>query len=173
MAMIRLAAQDDVDSIAQVHISSWNTTYRGLMPDAVLDNQSFDRRRDWWKSVIDEHAQEVVVAEENKQIIGFVYFGEEREHDPVYRGELYAIYLLKEYQKKRIGRLLFKASAEGLLKLGMTNMLLWVLSANPGRYFYEKLGGVFLRDKSEKFGDAILSVSAYGWDDIRLLAEIK
>ena len=157
MAVIRLAAQDDIDLIAQVHISSWDTTYRGLMPDAVLDNQSFDRRRDWWKSVIAEHAQQVVVAEENKQIIGFSHFGAERENDPIYRGELYAIYLLQAHQKKGIGRLLFKASAEGLLKLGMQNMLLWVLSTNPSRYFYEKMGGVFLRDKSEKFGDAILS----------------
>jgi GNAT superfamily N-acetyltransferase len=173
MASVRVAAVSDIEAIARVHISSWMTTYRNLMPDSVLDNLSFERRRDWWKSVIDEHSQQVFVAEENDQIIGFTYFGTERENDPVYRGELYAIYLLSDHQRKGWGRLLVKATAQGLLDLGISNMLVWVLSANPARRFYEKLGGNFLRDKPVEIGGAALQESAFGWNDIRLLAEMK
>ena len=173
MAVIRLAASDDVDSIARVHIASWTTTYRGLMPDTLLDNLSFERRRYWWQSVLGEHGQQVLVAEENNQTVGFAYFGEERENDPVYRGELYAIYLLADHQQKGLGRLLVEASARGLLELGMSNMLLWVLSTNPARRFYEKLGGIYLKDKSVEIGGATLRESAYGWTDIRSLAGMK
>lgn len=173
MALIRPAAPDDVDAIARVHIASWITTYRGLMPDSVLDNQSFERRRDWWKSVVNERGQQVLVAEEDHQIVGFAYFGAERENDPIYRGELYAIYLLSDYQQKGLGRLLVKSSAQGLLGLGMSNMLLWVLSKNPARRFYEKLGGVYLRDKPLEIGGVNLQESAYGWDDIHSLTETE
>jgi L-amino acid N-acyltransferase YncA len=171
MALIRSAALTDVDAIASVHIASWITTYRGLVPDAVLDNQSFERRRDWWKNVVDEHAQQVVVAEEDHQVVGFVYFGAERENDPIYRGELYAIYMLMDYQQKGLGRLLVKATAEGLLTLGIDNMLVWVLSRNPARRFYEKLGGVYLRDKPAEIGGTTLQESAYGWNDIHPLTK--
>ena len=173
MNLIRTANLSDADVIARVHIDSWQTTYRGLMPDKVLDNLSFERRREWWQGILRDQSERVLVAEENDQIVGFAYFGEEREHDPIYHGELYAIYLLAGCQKKGIGHLLFKASAKGLIKLGMSDMLLWVLSTNPARKFYEKMGGKYLRDKSVEIGDETLQESAYGWDDIHLLVESK
>ena len=173
MNLIRTANLSDADVIARVHIDSWQTTYRGLMPDKVLDNLSFELRKEWWQGILHDQNGRVLVVEENDQIVGFAYFGEEREHDPIYRGELYAIYLLAEYQKKGIGRLLLEASAESLIKLGMHNMLLWVLSTNPSRKFYEKMGGKYLRDKSVEIGGAALQESAYGWDDIHLLVESK
>ena len=173
MALIRNAALVDADAIARVHIASWQITYRGLMPDNVLNNLSFDRRREWWQNILHDQSEQVVTTEEDGRVVGFAYYGKERENDPIYRGELYAIYLLADYQKKGIGRLLFKASAKGLLKLGMNNMLLWVLSANPTRLFYERLGGKHLRDKSVEIGGVTLQESAYGWDDIHALAELR
>ncbi len=174
MTLIRPAVLNDADALARVHIDSWLTTYRGLIPDSVLDNLSFERRRDWWQGIVDgPHAVDVMVADERGMVVGFAYFGAERENDPVYRGELYAIYMLKDYQQKGLGRLLVKAAADGLLARDLNNMIVWVLSTNPARGFYEKLGGVYLRDKPEKFGDVILKESAYGWDDIHLLAEMK
>lgn len=165
---------NDAYAIARVHIDSWLTTYRGLIPDTVLDNLSSERRRDWWQDiVIGPQKVDVVVADDSGQVAGFAYFGAEREKDPVYHGELYAIYLLKDYQKKGLGRLLFKATADGLLTRGLNNMIVWVLSTNPARRFYEKLGGIYLRDKPEKFGEVTLQESAYGWDDIHPLAEMK
>ncbi len=172
--LIRPAVPVDVGAIARVHLSSWQTTYRGLMPDQILDNLSFSLRRDWWKNVLsDPRKMEVVVAEVYGRIVGFANYGVERENDPIYRGELYALYILKDYQKKGIGCALMKASAQGLLERGMCNMLVWVLSTNPARGFYEKMGGVHLRDKPVNLGGFDLEESAYGWDDIHALAEMK
>ncbi len=174
MTLIRPAVPNDADGIARVHIDSWLSTYRGLMPDAVLDNLSFERRRNWWQDIVNRSQKvDVMVADDDGQVAGFAYFGAECENDPVYHGELYAIYLLKDYQQKGLGRLLFKAAANGLLTCGLNNMIVWVLSANPARRFYEKLGGVYLRDKPEQFGEVTLQESAYGWGDIHPLAEMK
>ncbi len=49
-------------------------------------------------------------------------------------------------------------------------MLLWVLSTNSSRGFYEKLGGRYLKTKPIDIGGEILEEVAYGWDDLPNLA---
>ncbi len=174
MALIRPAVPEDAGAIARVHVAAWQTTYRGLMPDAILDSLSVERRRDWWQTIIGGPEQvEVVIAEDGGKLVGFASYGAERENDPVYRGELHAIYLLQEHQGQGLGRLLIRASAEGLLRRGLNSMLVWVLSTNPARSFYERLGGVYLREKPLEIGGAVLQESAYGWPDLQALTGAK
>lgn len=174
MKRVRLALPEDAEAIARVHVRSWQTTYRGLVPDEVLVGLSVERRGEWWKSVIGGPEQTgVAVAEEARQVVGFASYGAEHQGDSVYRGELFALYLLKEHQRKGWGRLLVAAAAEGLLQKGLTNMLVWVLSENPARSFYEKLGGVYLREKPIEIGGAALQESAYGWTDVHSLILVR
>ena len=44
---VRAATADDAAGVARVHVDSWRATYKGLMPDAVLDGLSVDNRADW------------------------------------------------------------------------------------------------------------------------------
>jgi ribosomal protein S18 acetylase RimI-like enzyme len=173
MALIRPAVPGDVDGIARVHIASWTTTYRGLMPDEVLGHLSFVRRREGWQRSLEQHPQELIVAEAANQIVGFVIYGAERQQDPVYHGELYALYLLERYQKIGLGRSLVSAASEALLRVGISSMLVWVLSVNPARRFYEKLEGHYLRDKPFEMPGVRLQESAYGWLDIRSLIGLE
>ena len=82
-------------------------------------------------------------------------------------GELYAIYLLKSAQGQRIGRMLFAETLRGLLELGSSSMLVWVLKDNPTRGFYEHLGGVYLREKQIEIGGKELMEIAYGWRELK------
>ncbi len=159
------------DAITQVHIASWLTTYRGLIPDQTLDQISFQRRREMWQKVLLEDPTRVLVARDDGQVIGFAHFGTELSHDPVYHGELYAIYLLQDYQRQGWGARLIQSTAQGLLQRGFTTMLVWVLAQNPACAFYEKLGGLYLRQKPVEFNGVTLMESAYGWDDLRTLLE--
>ena len=92
--------------------------------------------------------------------------GPERTSDPEYDGELYAIYLLPEYTRMGIGRQLLLSMAECLHLQGMHAMLIWVLAQNPARYFYEALGGVYLREQPIAIGPQTLPEVAYGWPDL-------
>jgi len=49
---VRQAKLSDVREIAEVHIASWQTAYRGMIPDSLLDNLSVDLREDFWKKII-------------------------------------------------------------------------------------------------------------------------
>ncbi|MBI4759921.1 MAG: GNAT family N-acetyltransferase [Chloroflexota bacterium] len=169
---LRRAEVKDASRIAHVHVRAWQETYRGLMPDSVLDTLSVERRMKQWEQILEGTANLyhlVFVAEADGQVVGFANYGKEREGDPDYQGELFAIYILKEFQGQGIGRALVQKAALGLLEMDISSMLVWVLSNNPYRKFYERLNGQYLREKSIQIGDSVLQEAAYGWRDVRIL----
>ena len=63
-----------------------------------------------------------------------------------------------------------RAAAERLAEADMTSMLVWVLRDNqPARAFYERLGGVFLREKELGWPGTDAVEVAYGWADTAAL----
>lgn len=171
--MIRAALPADAAAIAQIHIDTWRTTYRGLVPDAYLAGLSYQERTDAWACMLNEPRPHgcVYVAEEAGSVVGFADGGPERSGDLVYGGELYAIYILRAQQGKGAGRLLTSAVAASLAQAGYDALLLWVLARNPAQGFYERLGGRRLRSQQIRIGAATLEEIAYGWPDIRTLFE--
>ena|SRR5258708_6137842 len=165
----RLAHVDDAAAIAHVHVASWHETYPGLLPDrylAAMDVRDYEER--WARTLQDPyHRSAVFVAQEQGDVVGFASCGRERDGDRRYDGELYAIYLLREAQGRGHGRALAEAGAAALAIRGMTSMVVWVLRHNaPARGFYERLGGVYLRERPLDLGLG-LSVPevSYLWAD--------
>ena len=172
--MIREATAADAPAIARVHVESWRTTYRGIVPDDVLANLSTARRAQFWVERLNKSDGlefAYVVEDDVGAVIGFASGGPEREGDPVYTGELYAIYLLAGQQGRGIGRRLARRVAERLAAMGHDAMLVWVLAENPARHFYATLGGVPVREKAITIGDASLTEVAFGWTDTRALRQ--
>ena len=79
-------------------------------------------------------------------IVGFASGGPRQGESsyPEYEGELYTVYLLRQYQRRGLGRRLLGAVARGLLADGKRSMLARVLAENPSRPFYETVGGKLL-----------------------------
>ena len=144
--MVRTANVIDAPAIAGVHVSSWLSTYRGLLPDDFLESLSETNYTERWKRVITEGTSKVVVAEDGADVVGFASGGRERAGEQGFEGELYAIYVLDNAQGRGFGRELVRAMVEGLRELGLGNMIIWVLRDNrPAREFYERLGGNYVR----------------------------
>ena len=56
-------------------------------------------------------------------------------------GEVWAIYVDPEAQRRGVGRALMAAATRGLADHGFREAVLWVFEANaPARAFYERLG---------------------------------
>jgi len=47
--VIRSATVEDAIGIAEAHVASWQTAYRGLLPQALLDGLSVERRTTQWQ----------------------------------------------------------------------------------------------------------------------------
>jgi ribosomal protein S18 acetylase RimI-like enzyme len=173
--IIREARIEDAAGIAKVHVDTWRTTYAGILPDEHLANLSYERREKLWIDYILSNAESRIfnyVAENDAgQIVGFASGGPERKNDPDYESELYAIYILKEYQGQGIGHLLTQTLVKRLLQSGMNTMLLWVVSDNPARRFYEALGGQQIKTERAELGGVMINEVAYGWTDINTILQ--
>ena len=169
--LIREATPSDALGIARVHVDSWHTTYRGLIPDDIMASRTYERRESMWAQILTAQPETIVyVAEEDGEIVGFVSGGSNRDAESPFKGELHAIYILEAHQGKGIGRRLASALISRLLQQGHTSMLIWVMTDNHGaRRFYEALGGKNVAERQEEMNDAMLDEMAYGWEDIRLL----
>lgn len=174
MIRIRPAEQEDAQGIAEVHVTSWRTTYRDIVPDGYLAQLSIEQRTRYWLETLATGTDIIYVAEdeagEPERIIGFASGGAQRDSDiPSYDGELYAVYILQECHGQGVGQRLVHAVVEQLAQAGFTAMLVWVLANNPSRGFYERIGGQYVREKPITIGGTSLTEVAYGWPDIRVL----
>jgi len=169
--MIRPATLEDATAIARVHVASWQSTYRGMLPDEFLASLSETGYAERWKRVIGDGSSKVYVAEDGGEVVGFASGGRERAGETGYTGELYAIYVIDAAQRRGFGRELVRATVAGLRELGLDDMIIWVLRDNqPARSFYERLGGVYVRGQPITIGSVTLEEVSYGWrrlDDVR------
>ena len=198
MVHIREARRDDAAGIARVHVESWRTTYRGILPDDYLASLSYaDREALWgrWLDAAAAGARAVFVAEDiaaesapagtsdappgqtapanspaNSPIVGFASGGRPGRDVTDFDGELYMVYLLQSHQRRGVGKALFRRVVDWLIQDGRQSLFVWVARDNPSRAFYEAMGGRLVRERrAELFGQQIDEV-AYGWDDIAALA---
>jgi GNAT superfamily N-acetyltransferase len=141
---IRDAQPGDARDIAAVHVEAWQVAYRGLLPDDILADLSVpDRERTWWEILVDPRPRTAVLLTTcGGAVIGFAAVGPGR--DPTAgpeRGELYAIYLRPDRQRRGIGTQLHSAALDRLRSLGFTSATLWVLDGNEAAIgFYHRNG---------------------------------
>ncbi|HKC91012.1 MAG TPA: GNAT family N-acetyltransferase [Candidatus Limnocylindria bacterium] len=169
---VRRATLEDAEAIEHIRVETWRATYRGLLPDGLIDQlqPNGDRRRERLRSAAPSEVN--LVAEEGSDVVGYAFAGPERTQDREYPGEVYAIYVLPAAQGKGHGRALIRECARELASRGLTSLLIWVLRENQiGRGFYERLGGTPVREKPlEEFPGAEEHVEVgYGWKDSRRL----
>lgn len=178
-AAIRVATLDDAAEIGRVHVAAWRETYGGLLPPAIIDGQSGDKRARMWEQVLRtpsrHHTTAVFVAETEAGIIGFGSCGRQRTAPLKYRGhggEISTLYVLRAFQRRRIGTELMRTLAGALRSEGIRSMSLWVLRENDGaRHFYKRLGGTLAGVREETLGRTVLSEVAYHWPALAPIAD--
>jgi hypothetical protein len=88
---IRTATIADAAAIARVHVESWRTTCKGILPDDYLANLAYEQRERLWRRILSKsvgHRLLYVAEDTADNIVGFASGGRERSGGPVYTGEL-------------------------------------------------------------------------------------
>ena len=129
--------------VARVHVDSWRGAYVDLLPRAVLDGLSVDRRTAAWTRVLAPSMPGcVVVAEVAGLVVGFAHVGP--AHDPDLgpeTGQLATIYVDPGHWGSGVGRVLHDTGLERLAAAGCTGAVLWMLSTNArAAAFYRRRG---------------------------------
>ncbi|WP_158501563.1 GNAT family N-acetyltransferase [Vitiosangium sp. GDMCC 1.1324] len=167
---IRRAGLEDAEGMTRVHLESWRSSYRGLLPQEYLEGLDFEERLAGWRRGLADPDAGVFVAEEpdTGRIVGLCAVGKNRpppESLPGYRGELYAIYLVEEVKRRGVGRALFQRGTGWLRENGLVPFILWVLKDNAAaRGFYERLGGRLGGEQWIELGGHSYAEVAYVWE---------
>lgn len=165
---VRVATVDDAEAIAAVHVRSWQSAYRGLLPGAYLDALSVERRSEVWSRILSETnlpRSGAFVLQDNLDVVGFVHVAPTRDDDlPASTGEVTGIYITPSAWGLGGGGQLIATARASLKAAGFARAALWVLKANlAARRFYERQGWVpdGARKVSDR-GDIVLLEVRYG-----------
>lgn len=170
MATIRPAAPRDLQAIAEIHVRSWQTAFRGIMPGGLLGGMDVADRREMWRGQIRRHPESLLVAaDERETLLGFCCLGPAQgdANDAPYEGRLYALHVRPDLKRRGLGTRLVGAAFGRLHDLGCRAAIIWTLEAlAPSRRFYERLGGRVVKSKITDFHGTGLVEVGYGFDDL-------
>jgi ribosomal protein S18 acetylase RimI-like enzyme len=167
---IREAVPADAPAIAKVNIESWRSTYRGKIADSFLDEMKFENYEKKWNNILSHTNENIcfVAVNDYGDIVGYSVAGKYIEGKFPFEAELHAIYLLKEYQGRGIGKRLFLRAVETWSQKGSGSLVLFVLSTNASSIqFYESFKPDFIARDPVTIGKDQYTHICYGWTDIK------
>lgn len=156
--VFRDAVAADIPALADLHVATWNATYRtNRGPGVGL------RTRQWSEVLHRRPREDFVLVLENREgrLIGFTWG---KPHGGEFAGELSKIYLRWEYHGLGLGRRMLAETAARFLERGMDSFVLFSESSNPTIGFFDHLGGERLLDEHGLFA------GGFAWRDARPLA---
>jgi len=163
---------EDAEGLARVRVETWQSAYRGIVPQEHLSNLDIHVETDRWRNrLANPYSETCLFAAEASEpgqpgrVAGFCAAGPNRDPDPEYPAEIYAIYVLPRYQGLGIGQKLVRAAVEFLVSRGYSKMVIYVLRDNhPSRKFYEALGGYLAREKGVEIAGLSFPEVGYGYN---------
>jgi GNAT superfamily N-acetyltransferase len=141
---IRQATQDDAPAIARAQLDSWRSSYRGILPDAVLERLDLSRWTESRRRIAHDRSLLQLVAYDitHGDVVGFCDAGPSRRNSAM-AGEIYALYLVQHAKRHGLGSELLDHTIRWLRARNRDSMIIWVLDNNHhARRFYEARGGV-------------------------------
>ncbi|HZG59256.1 MAG TPA: GNAT family N-acetyltransferase [Anoxybacillus sp.] len=149
--IIRQMQKEDIQQVRQIAKTSWNYTYKGIIPLEIQES--------FLKSAYNDDMMQrrlersfIFVSEVDGKVVGFANFSPVKEERET---ELLAIYLLPEYHRKGIGTALLK---EGIKNLeGVKEVFVNVEKDNQiGTNFYKAKGFEVVSEFDDDFDGHIL-----------------
>lgn len=148
--IIRRMKIDDCKDATHVITLAWNETYKGIVPDEVLEKMfhNEEERTEKLKKRLKENKNlHQFILEVDHKIVGIMNVGLSEEKDFDHCGEIYAIYILKEYHGNHYGKELVEVGIQELKSMNCDKMLIACLEKNPTNEFYKHIGGKFIKHR--------------------------
>ena len=161
---IRKARAADVAGIAEIHVASWRSAYRGILPDDLLDSLSISEREQSWQALMSGDGQSwlTLVAEYEGAVTGFCSLSLPSRDADAGEGtaEIAALYVAPAFLRRGAGSAIIEAAFDELRGQDWRQATLWVLPENESALtFYAACGfeveaGVEKRE--ERSGRAVI-----------------
>lgn len=139
----RKAVLEDCLDLAILKGQVWNTTYKGIYSEEKLSGYDIAKNESIFQNIVNNPDIELFVALDNQKIVGLMTCGKPYRPFMDFQQEIGLLYILKEYQRKGIGKTFFEIARNQVKGNGYTKFFLSVNSKNfDAQKFYEAMGGV-------------------------------
>ena len=174
---IRHAGKDDAPEIARVYIESWHDTYPGVVPSALLQAMTQKGQTARWRSAIRAQpntGEAVFVAENDRQgIVAMMSCGPSRDRSLGFDGEVYTLYVEPSFYGRGVGRAMLQHSFSRMHSRGFGSCVIWAHAKNPARFFYERMGGKLIAERTARMMGDPVPEAAFGWKSLALAEHSK
>lgn len=168
---IRAATSADADAIAQVHVTSWNESYHGLLPDELIESRTLDARRRQWHGLLGRDDRVTMLADAEGDTLGFASALVLEPPVDGFCAYLQTLYLLSSAKRQGVGSALLGAVATSLSQRKCRKLALRVVRENlAARAFYERLGARLVPD-GITVDAGIFDDVVYAFDDLAALSD--
>jgi GNAT superfamily N-acetyltransferase len=157
------ARGDDADGIARVYIASWNDAYAGTVPTALLTAMTQNGQTARWRAAIAAREAVFVARHERHGVVGMTSFGRSRDPDLGPDGEVYTLYVDPAFYGEGVGRALLAGAFADLSRRGFSSCIIWAHAKNPARFFYERLGGRLVAERTVRLMGEPIPEAAFAW----------
>ena len=183
MITIRRARLSDAGAIGAVHVAAWRSAYPGILPDEYLARLSAPRQAAYYDSAVRSGVGVHVASASGAdlgmlggaaRVVGFVTGSPARDGrwtEQLAEGEIETLYVLDDWRERGVGRRLMRAAAANLAACGCRSAFVWVLRANPSRWFYERLGGRAAAEATIHVAGVPVVQTGYVWSPIEKLVQ--
>ncbi len=150
--VIRKGEPRDALAIAEIYAYTWKSAYTGILPDEVIEEKIKGILHHSERLREKMHLENFIVAEVDGKVVGLLNYRKSRHEKFPDSGDIMDIYILSDFQHVGIGRKLFLAGVDEIIKLGCDDLILHVLKDNKKALgFYHHLGGVIVGEEVELF----------------------
>jgi L-amino acid N-acyltransferase YncA len=166
---IRSAQPADAAEIARIYIESWQDTYPGVLSSALLASMTRGGQTGRWRAAICQGEMVLVAELEKHGVIGMLSAGPSRDRTLGFDGEVYTLYIDPAFYGRGAGAKLLRGAFGQLHKSGSRSCVIWAHARNNARFFYERMGGRLVAERTARMmGDPVPEV-AFGWKTLELV----
>ena len=132
--------EDDIYDVARLHLESWKTAYRHILPEEMVCRLSLREFIATWKTILRDAGRVNWVYDDRNGIQGYVSCRHESEYGWK-RGEIIGIYVAPESWGRGIGKRLMGHALKWMSAQQCDVADLWTIVENRrARKFYESIG---------------------------------
>lgn len=163
--IIRKANDSDIESIANLYIGNWKTTYKGLLPDELLSSLKLRDGIQKWQEYLKKERHMIFVAYEDEKFFGFSACKDDDEIESCLY--LDSLHVSEASRGKGIGTKLINTVGFYAYGQGYKSMSICIVKGNSNaKILYEKLGAKHYKDFIDYFGSTKSNSEKLIWDNL-------
>lgn len=104
-----MVTAEEIEGKSRVHWQTWREAYDEILPADFQEQMTLDKCRFYSQ----KYPENTLIALDDAKVVGFVSYGDFRDSATI-AGEIFALYVLKDYYGKGVGRQLIQAAFAAL-----------------------------------------------------------